>query len=44
MKNLVLWHTEDGTYGKRRELYTNEAGNYYHGNIWVPDDGDLIEL
>ena len=44
VKNLLLWHTEDGTFGRRRELYTREAGEYYHGNIWVPDDGDLIEL
>ncbi len=44
VKNLLLWHTEDGTYGKRRELYTREAAEYYHGRIWIPDDGDLIEL
>ena len=40
VKNLILWHTEDGTYGKRRELYTKEAAEYYHGHIWIPDDGD----
>ena len=44
VKNLILWHTEDGTYGKRRELYTKEAAEYYHGQIWIPDDGDIIEL
>ena len=44
VKNLILWHTEDGTYGKRRELYSREAAEYYQGKIWIPDDGDIIEL
>lgn len=41
-KNLILWHTEDLTYGRRQELYTKEAEEYYHGNIFVPDDGDVF--
>lgn len=44
VKNLLLWHTEDGTFGKRRELYTREAQDYFHGRIWIPDDGDVLEL
>jgi len=43
--NLVLWHTEDKTtVGCRRERYTDEGRLYYHGNLYVPDDGDMIDL
>ncbi|PWJ47689.1 MBL fold metallo-hydrolase [Faecalicatena contorta] len=45
VKNLILWHTEDETtYGRRKELYTAEAAKYFKGNVWVPDDGDILEL
>lgn len=44
VKNLLLWHTEDGTYGQRKELYTQEAAQYYKGKIWVPDDWEVIDL
>lgn len=43
-KNLVLWHTEDKNILNRKELYTAEAKQYYNGNIYVPDDLDVIEL
>ncbi|HLC49341.1 MAG TPA: MBL fold metallo-hydrolase [Candidatus Andersenbacteria bacterium] len=44
-KNLILFHTEDkATFGKRKELYTAEAQQEYSGNIFVPDDGDVIEI
>lgn len=42
--NLVLWHTEDKQIGKRKELYTAEGKEYYHGNLLVPEDGEIIEL
>lgn len=43
--NLVLWHTEDkSTVGQRKELYTAEGREYYHGNLYVPDDQEIIEL
>jgi len=45
VKNLVLWHTEDETTaGCRKELYAAEAAEYFSGNIYVPDDGDIIEI
>ena len=45
VRNLVLWHTEDrSTYGKRRELYTEEARSVFLGNVHVPDDLDVIAL
>lgn len=42
--NLVLWHTEDKQIRERKELYTAEGKEYYHGNLLVPEDGEIIEL
>lgn len=43
--NLLLWHTEDkSTVGRRKELYTAEGREYYHGNLNVPDDGEILNL
>ena len=42
--NLVLWHTEDKTIAKRKQLYTAEGSSYYNGCLFVPDDLDVIEL
>lgn len=44
VKNLVLYHTEDKHIATRKADYTAEAQAYYHGNIFVPDDLDVIEL
>ncbi len=42
--NLVLWHTEDKSVGHRKELYTAEGCQYYHGNLYVPDDQEILDL
>ncbi len=42
--NLILYHTEDKNILKRKELYTGEGAEFYHGNLFVPDDLDVIEL
>jgi len=44
VKHLVLWHTEEDNLSKRKELYTNEAQQYFQGDIYVPDDLDIISL
>lgn len=44
VKNLVLYHTEDKSLATRKADYSAEAATYYHGNIYVPDDLDVIEL
>ena len=44
VKNIVLYHTEDKTIRQRKELYTKEGQEYFDGNIYVPDDLDVIEL
>lgn len=44
IRNLILWHTEDQNLTHRKELYTNEGKDYYEGNLYVPNDLDVIEL
>ena len=44
VKNLVLYHTEDKSIATRKQAYTAEAKEYYHGNVFVPDDLDVIEI
>lgn len=44
VKNLILWHTEDKNIKQRKTLYTAEGKRYYNGNLFVPDDLDIIEL
>lgn len=44
VKNLVLWHTEDDTIRRRKSLYKKEAKKYFKGKIFVPYDGEIIEL
>lgn len=42
--NLLLYHTEDGSYPKRQERYIEEGGNFYKGNLLVPEDLDTVDL
>ncbi|MBQ0059156.1 MAG: MBL fold metallo-hydrolase [Lachnospiraceae bacterium] len=42
--NLIIYHTEDTSPEDHRQRYTDEASQYYTGNLYVPDDMDLIEL
>ncbi|HJC48633.1 MAG TPA: MBL fold metallo-hydrolase [Candidatus Lachnoclostridium pullistercoris] len=42
--NLVLWHTEDDHLDSRRETYTAEGRQYYSGNLYVPDDKEILDL
>ncbi len=44
VENLVLWHTEDTGLEHRKERYTAEGQPYFHGNILVPDDREIIDL
>ena len=44
VQNLVLYHTEDGDLAHRKELYRAEGARYYHGNLYVPDDLERLEL
>ena len=44
VKNLLLYHTEDKNIARRKELYTAEGRQYFHGNLFVPEDLEVIEL
>lgn len=44
VKNLVVYHTEDTDLYHRKQLYTHELSENYHGNIFVPDDLETITL
>ena len=43
-KNLILYHTEDETLQTRKRTYTSEARTVFNGNIFVPDDFEVINL
>ena len=42
--NLILYHTEDRNLAERKALYTKEGQAYYHGNLFVPDDLEILEF
>ena len=44
VSHLVIWHTEDKHLETRKALYTAEVKQYYHGEVFVPDDLDVIPL
>jgi len=43
-KAVVMFHTEDKNIERRKELYTAEGREYFKGEIYVPDDLDVIPL
>lgn len=44
VKNLVLYHTEDTDLANRKRQYTKEAELIFSGNIFVPDDLEVLKL
>lgn len=44
VKNLILYHTEESHGNERKKLYTQEAEQIFKGNIFVPDELDIIEI
>ena len=44
VKNIILYHSEDQNIKNRKELYTKEGKDYFDGNIYVPNDLEVIEL
>lgn len=44
IQNLLLYHTEDKNIKRRHSLYMQEAKQYFQGNIWIPDDLDIINI
>ena len=44
VKRLILTHTDDTCPDIRRERYTAEAKRYFSGDVYVPDDLDVLEI
>ena len=44
VKNLILYHTEDKNLKNRKELYRAEALQSFKGNVFVPEDLEVLEL
>lgn len=44
VKNVIMSHTVDTDLANRRKLFTEDAKIYYSGNVFVPDDLDVIEI
>lgn len=44
VKSLILYHTEESHGNERKKLYTQEGKENFSGNIYVPEDFEIIEL
>lgn len=44
VKNLILYHTEDSDLENRAARYIEEATQSYSGNVYVPDDLEVITI
>ena len=44
IKNLILYHTEDKNLNTRKNSYTSEVKTVFSGNVYVPDDLEVIDL
>lgn len=44
IKNLILYHTEDKNLDIRKISYTSEVKSVFSGNVYVPDDLEVIDL
>lgn len=43
VKSLLLYHTEEKTIATRKEKYTAEAKQFFSGDVYVPEDLEVIE-
>lgn len=44
VENLIIYHTEDKNIKNRKEMYSDEGKKYYTGNLFVPDDFEVITV
>lgn len=44
IKNLILYHTEESHGSERQKVYMQEAMQYFKGNVFVPNELDIIEI
>ena len=43
VRNTILYHTEE-SHENRKELYLKEGKSVYQGNLFVPDDNEVIQI
>lgn len=44
VKNVIMSHTIDTDLANRKKKFTEDAKKYYDGNVFVPDDLEVIEI
>ncbi|MDD3277668.1 MAG: MBL fold metallo-hydrolase [Lachnospiraceae bacterium] len=44
VENLILYHTEDKNIADRKRLYLEEGQAVYKGNLYVPDDLEVLSI
>lgn len=44
VKNVILSHTIDTNLKNRKQTFTQDAKKYFEGNVYVPDDLEVIDL
>ncbi|MDE7444107.1 MAG: MBL fold metallo-hydrolase [Lachnospiraceae bacterium] len=44
IRNLILYHTEDTHIQERKALYLSEGKLYFNGQLFVPDDREVIMI
>lgn len=44
VKNLILSHIKDEQMENRKQFFTEDAHNYFDGNVYVPYDLEVIEI
>lgn len=44
VKNLLLYHTEDKTIARRKELYGAEGAAHFTGKLYIPEDLERFKL
>lgn len=44
VENLILYHTEDKNLPHRKKLYAGEGSRFFHGNLYIPDDLEVISI
>lgn len=43
-KALIIFHTKDNNLKERKKKYSNEAKQYFEGEVFVPDDLETIDV
>lgn len=44
VQNLILYHTEDKNIQNRKKMYYEEGSQYFHGDLYIPEDLESISL